>query len=145
MLTIEERTACVADFETVFVDLNGGKNRMSFSVQVLPERRNDILDESEKTDKELVLYEPRVADDEGAVDNMLCFLVDTACGSTESCQPLESILKTSSKRMSNSEGGKLQDDAENRRSVEFKGVVIREFGLTLGRCIDHGHFCCSNI
>ncbi|KAL3943986.1 MAG: hypothetical protein SGBAC_001939 [Bacillariaceae sp.] len=130
MLTIEERTACDEDFETVIVDLNGD-DCSDFSVKVLPERRNEILDESDERDTELVFYDAREVDD-GSVDNLLCFLVDSACVSTESCRPLESILSTSSKRMLNREGGKLHDDSESRRSVEFKGVVVREFGLTLG-------------
>ncbi|CAJ1940406.1 unnamed protein product [Cylindrotheca closterium] len=130
MLNIEDQTACDADFETVLVDLND-KNRLHFSVDVVPERRKDSLDEIDERDTELTFYDARETNDEGAVNNMLCFFVDSACG-IESCQPLDSILKTSSTRMSNSAWGKLQDDTEIRRSVEFKGVVIREFGLTLG-------------
>jgi hypothetical protein len=142
MLAIEERTACDADFETVLLDLNGDKNKLNFNVHVLSERRNDILDGIDERDTELSFYEAREANDGGAVDNMLCFLVDSACG-TESCQPLDSILKTSSKRMPNTAWGKLQDGTETRRSVEFKGVVIREFGLTLGTCIDHDPSCAN--
>lgn len=132
MLGIEEQTACESDFETVIVELNGDKKQLDFNVQVFPERRRDAFDAINEKAIAVCLPEYRTTNDEGVVDSMLCFFVDNACGSTASCQPLESILKTSTTRTTKSVGGRLKCDTETRRSVEFKGVVIREFGLTLG-------------
>lgn len=69
--------------------------------------------------------------DHSVANELMEFLLDNACMSCEPMQPVQSILRAP-RQWKTGEDEKHCDDMGDERSVEFRTVVIHEFGMTIG-------------
>lgn len=99
---------------------------LTMRIAIVPRK---MLDSSDERDRQEQLMIPGRGVDQPAasVEEIMSFLLDSTCMGCENAQPVQSILKAPRRWIL----GEEEKDSEER-AVEFKDVVIREFGMTIG-------------
>jgi hypothetical protein len=120
------------DVNKVDLETSGVQKGLTLRIVIVPRETND---RSYDWDNRRHNVSPGSTLDQttgvAGVDDMMDFLLDSTCMGCESVQPVQSILKAPRSWILGEEE-KVGKDYREERAVEFKTVVIREFGMTLG-------------
>jgi hypothetical protein len=116
------------DVDKVDLETSGGQKGLTLRVVIVPRAANDCSHDWDNSQQNV---SPGSTLDQttgvAGVDDMMDFLLDSTCMGCESVQPVQSILKAPRNWIL----GNVEDYREER-AVEFKTIVIREFGMTIG-------------